>query len=159
MPAGRDSLPIFLKPFSRPDYKSDAASIYGTQVENTDLYPQVADLAANWNRQYAYPKMQFSGFAEAMQHIAGQLGDSIPDRARRWRAVLGIRQRLRRALRGHGARQRAARAFGGENLHHQHADQPGVQPDHHRLNRMWRDMVLMDEHTWTADRSVSDPGT
>ena len=47
-------------------------------MENTDLYPQVADMVADWNRRYAYPKMQFSGFAEAMQHIAGQLGDSIP---------------------------------------------------------------------------------
>ena len=44
LPAGRDSLPIFLQPFSRPEYKSDAVLLYGTQVENTDLYPQVAGL-------------------------------------------------------------------------------------------------------------------
>ena len=41
---GRDSLPLFLQIYSRPDYKSDAAIIYGTQVENTRPLPATSDL-------------------------------------------------------------------------------------------------------------------
>lgn len=158
VPAGRDSLPIFLKPFSRPDYKSDAVLIYGTQVENTDLYPQVAELAANWNRQYAYPRMQFSGFAEAMRHIAGQLGDSIPtvrgDGGPFWE--FGNASDARYVAMERANEQRALSAEKISTI--STLANPAVQPDHHRLNRMWRNMVLVDEHTWTADRSVSDPG-
>ena len=76
--AGRDSLPIFLQAYDRPDYKSDAVIVYGTQVENTDLFPQQATLASDWNKVYAFPKLRFSGFSEAMQYIGGQMGDSIP---------------------------------------------------------------------------------
>ena len=75
---GRDSLPLYLQIYSRPDYKSDATIIYGTQVENTDLFPQQATLVAEWNKVYAYPRLKYSGFAEAMGYIAGQFGDSIP---------------------------------------------------------------------------------
>jgi hypothetical protein len=157
LPAGRDSLPIFLQAYSHPDYKSDAVLIYGTQVENTDLYPQVADMVANWNQQYAYPKMQFSGFAEAMEHIAGQFGDSIPtvrgDGGPTWEfgnasdahTVAMERENEQRAL--------AAEKFSTIST----LTNPGVQPDHARLKRLWQNMILVDEHTWDSAESVSDP--
>jgi hypothetical protein len=157
LPAGRDSLPIFLQPFSRPDYKSDAVLLFGTQVENTDLYPQVADLVANWNQQYAYPKMQFSGFAEAMEHIAGQLGDSIPtvrgDGGPYWEFGNASDARYVATERTNEQRALSAEKFSTIST----LTNPGVQPDGARLARLWRDMVLLDEHTWTSDRSVSDP--
>ena len=75
---GHDSLPLYLQIYSRPDYKSDATIIYGTQVENTDLFPQQATLVDEWNKIYAYPHLKYSGFAEAIGYIAGQFGDSLP---------------------------------------------------------------------------------
>jgi hypothetical protein len=157
IPAGRESLPVFLQPFSRPDYKSDAVLIFGTQVENTDLYPQMAELMANWNQQYAYPKIQFSGFAEAMEHIAGQLGDSIPtvrgDGGPYWEFGNASDSRYVAMERANEQRGLSAEKFSTIST----LTNPNIQPDHARLTRMWRDMVLVDEHTWTADRSVSDP--
>jgi hypothetical protein len=157
LPAGRDSLPIFLQPFSRPDYKSDAVLLFGTQVENTDLYPQVADLVANWNQQYAYPKMQFSGFAEALEHIGGQLGDSIPivrgDGGPFWEFGNASDARYVAMERANEQRALSAEKFSTIST----LTNPGIQPDRARLERLWRNMVLFDEHTWTADRSVSDP--
>jgi len=76
--AGHDTLPTFLQMYTRPDYNSDGAMIFGSQVENTDLYREQAALAGDWNKVYAYPKLKFSGVAEAMSYIAGQMGDSIP---------------------------------------------------------------------------------
>jgi hypothetical protein len=157
LPAGRDSIPIFLQPYSRPDYKSDAVMLYGTQVENTDLFPQVADLASNWNGQYAYPKIQFSGFAEALEHIAGQMGDSIPtvrgDGGPFWEFGNASDARYVAMERNNEARALSAEKFSAIST----LTNPGVQPDRNRLASLWRDMVLVDEHTWTADRSVSDP--
>jgi len=69
---GHDALPRFLQMFARPEYRSDAVLLFGTQVENTDLFPQQAALAEEWNKVYAYPKLQYAGFAEAMSHIAAQ---------------------------------------------------------------------------------------
>ena len=34
---------------------------------------------------------------------------------------------------------------------------PGARPEPEVLKRLWNNMVLYDEHTWGADRSVSDP--
>src|ERR1019366_5905523 len=74
--AGRDSVPTFLQAYDRADYKSDGVIVNGTQVENTDLFPQQAALADDWNKVYAYPKLRFTGFSEAMGYIAGQFGDA-----------------------------------------------------------------------------------
>src|ERR1019366_1565103 len=34
---------------------------------------------------------------------------------------------------------------------------PGARPEPEVLKRLWNNMVLYDEHTWGADRSVTDP--
>ena len=78
LPAGHDSLPIFLDAYSHPDYKSDAVVVYGTQYENSDLFPQQASLVDEWDKLWAYPKLEFSGFAKAMDYITRQFGASIP---------------------------------------------------------------------------------
>ena len=75
---GHDSLPLFTTIYSRPSYKSDSIILYGTEWENADLYPQQATFVDEWNKTYAYPRMKYSGFVEALAHIAGQFGDSIP---------------------------------------------------------------------------------
>ena len=36
---------------------------------------------------------------------------------------------------------------------------PLLKTDTAELGRMWTDMVLMDEHTWDSDNSVSDPSS
>jgi hypothetical protein len=56
--AGHDTLPLFLQMYGRPTYRANAAIIFGSQVENTDLFPQQAELAQQWNSVYAYPKLQ-----------------------------------------------------------------------------------------------------
>ena len=110
----------------------------------------------NWNEQYAYPKMQFSGFAEAMEHIGGQLGDSIPtvrgDGGPFWE--FGNASDARYVAMERANEQRAPSAEKISTI--STLTNPGVQPDPVRLKNLWRDMVLMDEHTWTA-YSVSDP--
>ena len=64
--------------YQHPSYHADATILFGTQVENTDLFPQQATLAQQWDNVYAYPHIQYSGFHAALQNIAKQFGNDIP---------------------------------------------------------------------------------
>jgi hypothetical protein len=154
---GRDSLPLYLQIYSRPDYKSDATIIYGTQVENTDLFPQQATLVDEWNKVYAYPRLKYSGFAEAIGYIAGQFGDSIPvergDGGPYWED--GIPSTARSAAL---ERETEMRALGAEKFSTLSSFvDPRRRPEAEVFKQLWNNMVLYDEHTWGDNRSESNP--
>jgi len=155
--AGRDSIPVFLQAYTHPEYKADSVLVYGTQWENTDLNSGQASLAANWNRIYAYPHLQYSGFAEAMEQIARQFGNTIPvvrgDGGPYWE--FGIASTARSATLERETEQRALAAEKFSTL--SSLVNPLRQPEAEALRRMWNSMVLYDEHTWGAERSVSNP--
>jgi len=154
---GRDSLPIFLQIYSHPDYKSDATLLYGTQVENTDLFPQQATLVDEWNKIYAYPHLKYSGFADAMGYIAGQFGDAVPvirgDGGPYWED--GIASTARSAALERETEQRALAAEKFSTL--SSLVNPRLRPSAEAFKELWNDMVLYDEHTWGDNRSVSNP--
>ena len=75
---GHDELPSFLQSYSSPNYKANTVFLYGAQDENSDLFPQQATIVDEWNKIYAYPRLAYSGFANALSTIAGQLGSSLP---------------------------------------------------------------------------------
>jgi hypothetical protein len=155
--AGRDTLPVFLQQYDRPTYRASAAIIFGTQAENTDLFPQQADLVAQWNRLYAFPHLQYSGVHDALAVIAAQFGDSISvihgDGGPYWED--GI------ASDAHYAaieRENESRAPSAEKLSTLASLlDPRLAPNTADLNQMWRNMLLMDEHTWDASDSVVNP--
>lgn len=76
--AGEQTLPLFLQMYGRPSCAATSTLIYGSQVENTDLYPQQAELVEQWNRRYAFPRLQYSGFHEALSSIAAEFHGAIP---------------------------------------------------------------------------------
>ncbi|MEO6966467.1 MAG: glycoside hydrolase family 38 C-terminal domain-containing protein, partial [Acidobacteriaceae bacterium] len=155
--AGHDTLPLFMQQYERPGYHADAVILYGSQVENTDLFPQQAELAQQWNARYAYPKMEYSGFYDAMKNIQAQFGQNIP------------------TVRGGGGpywedgiasdayyaameRQNESRGPSAEKLSTlTELVDPYLAADKKGLDRMWTNMVLMDEHTWDSYNSTSSP--
>jgi hypothetical protein len=155
--AGHDSMPVFLQAYTHPEYKSDAVLVYGTQWENTDLFPRQASLADDWNKIYAYPHLQYSGFADALGAIAKQFGQAIPvvrgDGGPYWED--GIVSTARSAAIEREAEQRALAAEKFSTI--SSLLNPRLRPEAQALKRLWNNMVLYDEHTWGADRSVSDP--
>jgi hypothetical protein len=155
--AGRDSLPIFLQAYDRPDYKADAVIVYGTQVENTDLFPQQAALTSEWNEVYAFPKLRFSGFSEAMQYIGGQFGDSIPviraDGGPYWEDGLTTDAYTTALARSNEQRALTAEKFSTISS----LVNPVIRPDSDAMKALWDNLRMFDEHTWTADRSWQDP--
>lgn len=155
--AGHDTLPLYLQMYENPSYHADATILFGTQVENTDLFPQQAQLVDQWNAIYAYPHMRYSGFLEALQDIQRQFGDNIPtirgdggpyweDGAAADAYYLGIE------------RWNEARALTAEKLA---TLAPLVNPllktDTGELDRMWADLVQMDEHTYDSWNSETTP--
>ena len=154
---GRDSLPRFLQAYDRPDYKSDAAIAFGSQAENTDLFPQQAALASQWNETYAFPKLRFSGFAEAMRHIEAQMGDSIPvlrgDLGPYWEDGLISDAYTTTLARSNEQRVLAAEKFSTIAS----VVNPRTRPDSDAMNLLWDNLRAFDEHTWTSSRSWKDP--
>lgn len=159
VPVGRETIPVFLQMYDHAGYRAHAAMIFGTQVENTDLYPKQAELVQQWNRVYAYPHMVYSGFHEALDAIAQQFGGDIPtvrgDGGPYWEDGIGSDA-------GPVALERVneSRAPSAEKLVTiSTLVNPRLAADTTALTHMWNNMALMDEHTWLSYNSVSDPSS
>lgn len=157
--AGRATIPIFLKAYEHPGYLARSVILFGTQQENTDLFPQQATLAGEWNRNFAYPRIEFSGFAAAMKNIAAQFGNKFPtvsgDGGPYWEDGIASNAKLAAM-----ERKNESRAPTVDKLATLSAlVNPRLAPDKSALDRMWRNMVLMDEHTWTSHDSWTDPAS
>ncbi|MGH9344945.1 MAG: glycoside hydrolase family 38 C-terminal domain-containing protein, partial [Terriglobia bacterium] len=157
--AGRQTVPLFLKSYDRPSYRANAVILYGTQQENTDLFPQQAQLAGEWNRKFAYPRIRYSGFYAALKEIAAEFGSHIPtvrgDGGPYWED--GIASSARYASM---ERRNESRAPSAEKLATLSSlVNPRLAADTANLDRMWTNIVLMDEHTWNSHDSYSDRGS
>jgi len=155
--AGRDTLPLFLQMYANPGYRASSTLLYGTQVENTDLFPQQAHLVDKWNSVYAYPRLRYSGFYEALQDIAAQFGDAIPtirgDGGPYWEDGEASDARYLAQ-----ERRNEAQGLTAEKLDTLTSlVDPLIKADTTDLDHMWTDMVLMDEHTFDSSNSISDP--
>ena len=65
----RESLPIYLEASSTPECKPDVVLLYGTQVENTDLFPSTATFVSQWDEEFAYPHLEYTTFAGFFAYI------------------------------------------------------------------------------------------
>jgi alpha-mannosidase len=154
---GEEILPLFLQMYEHPSYQASAAILFGSQVENTDLFPQQAEIASQWNAIHAYPRLEYSGFYDALENITKQFGNAIPiicgDGGPYWEDGIGS-DAFYAAL----ERENESRAPSAEKLATiSSVINPRLAVDKDRLDRMWANMVLMDEHTWLSWNSVSDP--
>ena len=158
--AGHDTVPLFLQMYEQPNYHANAAIIFGSQVENTDLFPQQAELAGEWNNVYAYPRMQYSGFYDALEKYRGSIRRQHSYGSRRWWSVLGKTAWPGDAYYSAMERENESRAPSAEKLETLTSlVNPNLAADNVDLDRMWTHMVLWDEHTWTASNSITDPSS
>lgn len=155
--AGHETLPLYLQMYEHAGYHANSVILFGTQVENTDLFPQQAELAQTWNGIYAYPHFQYAGFHEALQTIEKQSGDSIPtirgDGGPYWEDGAGSDAYYLAMERWNEARGQTAEKFATMAT----VVNPLLKADTSELDQMWTNMVLMDEHTWDSYNSVTDP--
>ncbi len=155
--AARESLPIFLQAYSKPTYKPDVALIYGTQVENTDLFPSTATFATDWNKTYAYPKLTYATFPEFFHYVESHFGSALPtfheDGGAYWED--GIASDAYFAAED---RQNQNRALSAEILSSiNHSIDPDLNMPAALLHEIWNNIILFAEHTWLSYNSVVQP--
>jgi alpha-mannosidase len=155
--AVRESLPIYLQAYSKPTYKPDVALIYGTQVENTDLFPSTASFADDWNKRYAYPKLTYSTFPDFFHYLEKNYGDQLEtfqgDGGGYWEDGIGSD-----AYYEQEDRQNQNRALSAEILSTAtHTLDPNLNPPRGQFTDVWENIILFAEHTWASYNSVSQP--
>ena len=155
--AVHDSLPVFLQAYSRPDYKASTAIIFGTQLENTPLSKEQAYLPAEWNKLYAWPKLEFSTFADAMAAIEKPFHGQIPiyrgDFGPYWEDGFGSDSAATAVHRQNQQRILSAEKLGTLPS----VLNPDLRPERDLLQEAWRNILLFDEHTWTYVGATTQP--
>ncbi|MFL6428691.1 MAG: glycoside hydrolase family 38 C-terminal domain-containing protein, partial [Acidobacteriaceae bacterium] len=156
MRAAEETLPLFFQNYERDGYKSSSTIMYGTQVENSDLYPEQATFAGEWNSRYAYPHLEYAGFHQALSAIAADFKNDLPvirgDGGPYWEDGIAADAYF-------GALERAteSRAPSAEKLATiSTLVNPQIAIDKTRFDNMWKNMMLMDEHTWLSSDSYTD---
>jgi hypothetical protein len=157
VPAARQSLPTFLQAFESPDYKPDVLLMFGTDDDNFDYRPGKPAFVKSWNSQYAFPRMVFATFPEYFRYIEQHFGSSLEtitgDGGPYWEDGFATDA-------WYGAIDRAnqQRATSAEKLStlatylNKNLSSPLKQ-----LRRMWSDLVLYAEHTYTSWGGYSRP--
>ena len=153
----RESLPVYLEAFSTREYKPDVALLYGTQVENTDLFPSTATFVPQWNEEFAYPHLEYATFADFFAYIDKNYAAELPtykgDGGPYWEDGAGS-DAFYTAI----DRENQNRAFSAEVLSSAvNSFQPDVHAPQRQMTDIWRNIVLFSEHTWTSWNSVSQP--
>ena len=153
----RESLPVYLQAYSKPAYKMDAALLFGTQVENTDLFPSTATFADEWDQQYAYPKLIYATFPDFFhyieQHHANDLETFQGDGGGYWEDGVGSDAFFEQEDRENQNRVLSAEILSTATR----SIDPNLSPPRGLLSDIWENVILFSEHTWTSYNSVSQP--
>ena len=155
--AVHDALPVFLQAYSGENYKASAAIIFGSQLENTALSKEQAELASQWNGQYAWPRLAYSTVQEAMSAIEAEWGSGLPvyrgDFGPYWEDGF-TSDAAHTAIH----RQNQQRILSAEKLGTLPSVlNPDLRPEKDLLARAWKNSLLFDEHTWTFVDATTQP--
>ena len=153
----RDSLPVFLQAYTRPDYTASTAIIFGTQLENTPLASEQSEIVASFSHEYAWPKFEFSTVHSAMQRIEHEWKGDIPvvrgDFGPYWEDGYGSDAAHTAIHRENQHRIATAEIMGAAVS----SIDTRVRPDKAMLDDAWHNELLYDEHTWTYVSATTQP--
>jgi hypothetical protein len=114
--------------------------------------PRLPDEVRRWNERFESPRLVISTLPEMFRRFEQRYGASIPrlrgDFTGYWEDGAMSTAREQVLTRRAAARLEAAGSA---------AKGRGVTLDRALVWRAWKEVLLWDEHTWGADRSVSDP--
>ena len=155
--AVKDALPVFLQAYGRKEYRSDSVILFGSQLENTALDQGQVTLSADWAKEYAYPRLKFSTFKEAMASIEQQFGGTIPtyrgDFGPYWEDGFTSGAQATAIHRANQQRFLNAETMGTIPS----LLDPALRLDASLLRDAWQNSLLFDEHTWTSAGATTQP--
>jgi hypothetical protein len=153
----RDSLPVFLQAYTRPDYTASTVIVFGTQLENTPLENEQSEIVSSVSQEYAWPKFEFSTVHSAMQKIEREWKGSFPvfrgDFGPYWEDGYGSEAAHTAIHRENQHRIATAEIIGSAVS----SIDPRVRPDKAMLDDAWRNELTYDEHTWTYVGATTQP--
>jgi alpha-mannosidase len=157
MESVRDALPVFLQAYTRTDYTANTAIIFGSQLENTTLAKEQAEIVGTFQKEYTWPYLEFATVSTAMQQIEHEWKGEIPvvrgDFGPYWEDGYGS-DALHTAIHRENQHRIASSEILGAALT---SIDPLVRPDASFLTDAWRNELLYDEHTWTYVGATTQP--
>ncbi|MHB1937729.1 MAG: polysaccharide lyase family protein [Acidobacteriaceae bacterium] len=156
--AVHDALPVFLQAYTRQNYRSDTAILFGSQLENTAFDAGQVTLPATWAESFAYPRFRFSTFRDAMTQIRRQIGDANIETYRGdfgpyWEDGFASAARATAVF-----RQDQQRILTAEKMATLPALlNPSLRPNAKTLQDAWHNLLMFDEHTWTSAGATTQP--
>jgi len=155
--ACRQGLPAFLQQFASADYRPDAVLMFGSQLENTDARLSEPEFLRKWSATYAYPKFILSTFPDYFRYIEGKYGSELPtvkgDAGPYWED--GEASDAANTAIDRNSQSRALAAEEMSTISQFLTPSLGVPKE--QLNRIWKNLLLFGEHTWTSWDSVYRP--
>jgi hypothetical protein len=153
----RDGLPTFFQTVESQSHPQDAVLMFGSQLENTDLIPGEGEFVRRWNAKYAWPHLQLSTFRDYFEAIEKKSGNRLEtvrgDFGPYWEDGIGTDAQYAALY-----RESESRALAVEKLSSLAAlQQPEWAPPLEGLRRVWKDLVLYAEHTYTSSGGYSRP--
>ena len=153
----REGLPTLFQTYEAPGYLPDKLLMFGTQLENTDLISGEGRFVQNWNAKYAFPRLQLATFRDYFQVIEREFGDKLTtvrgDFGPYWEDGIGADAQFAAQY-----RETESRAAAVETLASVAAQlEPQFAAPFDRLRRLWQDLVLYAEHTYTSWGGYSRP--
>jgi hypothetical protein len=153
----RDGLPTLFQTFASPDYKPDTVLMFGSQLENTDLIPGEGEFVRAWNAKYAWPRLQLATFRDYFETIEKRFGSQLEtvrgDFGPYWEDGIGTDAQFAALYRATESRALAVEKLASVAALPQAEWAPPVES----LRRLWRDLVLYAEHTYTSSGGYSRP--
>jgi hypothetical protein len=149
-------LPGSLAGYENADYPYDAVLVNGAFSDNQGVASWLPEVVEKWNAQWEYPKLILGRPEDFFRYIEQNFAAKIPvlrgDFGAWWEDGAGSSAR-ETAL----CRRAEERAVTAEMLHSL-AAVLGKQPyPKWEFDKLWRNILLYDEHTWGAAGSISSP--
>jgi hypothetical protein len=155
----REGLPTLFQTYEAPGYLPDKLLMFGSQLENTDLIPGEGKFIQGWNAKYAWPRLELATFRDYFQAIEREFGNQLEtvrgDFGPYWEDGIGTDAQF-----AAGYRETESRAAAVETLASVAANlQPQFAAPLDRLRRLWQDLALYAEHTYTSWGGYSRPNS
>ena len=138
----------------------DTILMYGSRGENSDLVSGEREFVRQWNAKYVWPLLQLVTLCDYFEYVDKQYGSQLAtvrgDFGPYWEDMIGTDAQFASVY-----RQTESRAAAVETLSSLAALQsPAWAPPADRLRRLWQDLILYAEHTFTSwagyDRPVAE---
>jgi alpha-mannosidase len=151
-----EQLPPYLARFETNDYPYDAILINGAYGDNHEVQDWLPKVVRQWNAEWEYPKMIFALPEDFYGYIEKNFSNDIPvlktDFGGWWEDGAGSS-----ALETELSRRAEERAVSAEMLHSLAGMLTGASYPKTNFDDVWHNILLYNEHTWGAARSIREP--